>query len=350
MAARGSGPASRHDPRTRHRYHWRRSWSARSTGSLNSPNNTAPRSDPNPTAPVGTGQMGDRSPNMSPTDASPPPAILREEQRAADMGSGQHPARSTERRPTDATPPRASPVDAPARGDRRTRRHRQDPHHRHRRRSTPSPGTSGRWARAVGQSSRRTRPEAGCPTDTARRVPHPPPPQHTPWPPGTTVILDEAGMTATADLARLVALVREHQWRLVAVGDPEQLPSVARGGVFAHWCDTIPHHTLDTPRRFTETMGSSSQPRPPHRRPRRRPDLRRARSAPRPPTLRLSPPRSHELHHNHTAAGRSVAITTNTVVVAAGDLADPLETRGFGAPGGTRIPNLLIRSRRRQFC
>lgn len=59
-------------------------------------------------------------------------------------------------------------------------------------------------------------------------------------------------MAATADLARLVGLVREHGWRLVAVGDPHQLPSVARGGVFAYWCGTLPAHTLDEPRRFTE--------------------------------------------------------------------------------------------------
>ncbi|MBL8777543.1 MAG: relaxase domain-containing protein [Acidimicrobiales bacterium] len=73
-----------------------------------------------------------------------------------------------------------------------------------------------------------------------------------PWRAGTTVVLDEAGMTGTADLAQLVSLVREHRWRLVAIGDPAQLPSVARGGVFARWCDTLPTHTLDEPRRFTE--------------------------------------------------------------------------------------------------
>jgi conjugative relaxase-like TrwC/TraI family protein len=94
--------------------------------------------------------------------------------------------------------------------------------------------------------------EARCQTDTlagflTRHRSGP-----SPWPAGTTVILDEAGMAATADLARLVVLVEENRWRLVAVGDPEQLPAVSRGGVFAHWCDMLPHHTLDTPRRFTE--------------------------------------------------------------------------------------------------
>lgn len=94
--------------------------------------------------------------------------------------------------------------------------------------------------------------EARCATDTVagfltRHRGHP-----SPWPADTTVVLDEAGMAATADLAQLVGLVREHGWRLVAVGDPHQLPSIARGGVFAHWCDTLPAHTLDEPRRFTE--------------------------------------------------------------------------------------------------
>ncbi|MGI8793892.1 MAG: AAA family ATPase [Acidimicrobiales bacterium] len=91
---------------------------------------------------------------------------------------------------------------------------------------------------------------AGCAVDTlagflTRHRSHP-----SLWPAGTTVILDEASMAATDDLAQLVQLARTNQWRLVAVGDPEQLPAVGRGGVFAHWCDTLPHHTLDTPRRF----------------------------------------------------------------------------------------------------
>lgn len=59
-------------------------------------------------------------------------------------------------------------------------------------------------------------------------------------------------MTATTDLARLVELVEQNGWRLAAIGDPHQLPSVARGGVFAHWCGTLPHHTLEEPRRFIE--------------------------------------------------------------------------------------------------
>ncbi len=100
---------------------------------------------------------------------------------------------------------------------------------------------------------------AGCPTDTlagflARHQGHRP----SPWPAGTTVVLDEAGMAATDDLAQLINLVQANQWRLVAVGDPAQLPSVARGGVFAHWCDTIPRHVLDEPRRFTQAWEAAA--------------------------------------------------------------------------------------------
>jgi len=93
--------------------------------------------------------------------------------------------------------------------------------------------------------------EAGCTAETLAgfltRHRH----QPTRWPAGTTVIVDEAAMAATDDLAELVALAEAHRWRLVAVGDPDQLPAVGRGGVFAHWCHMLPHHQLLEPRRFT---------------------------------------------------------------------------------------------------
>ncbi|MCZ7535711.1 MAG: relaxase domain-containing protein [Acidimicrobiia bacterium] len=92
--------------------------------------------------------------------------------------------------------------------------------------------------------------EAGCATDTVAGFLTRHRGRPSPWPAGTTVILDEAGMTATDDLARLVALAERQGWRLAAVGDPYQLPAVGRGGVFAHWCDTLSHHALEEPRRF----------------------------------------------------------------------------------------------------
>ncbi|MEZ5350902.1 MAG: MobF family relaxase [Microthrixaceae bacterium] len=153
--------------------------------------------------------------------------------------------------------------------------------------------------------------ETGCPTNTVAgfltRHRH----NTSPWPQGTTIILDEAGMTATADLAQLVHLVREHQWRLVAVGDPAQLPSVARGGVFAHWCDTIPHHTLDTPRRFHEPWEAAASLGL------RTGDPDAANTYAEHGRLHTSHPalvaaQVAEAHARHESQGQSVAITVNT--------------------------------------
>lgn len=92
--------------------------------------------------------------------------------------------------------------------------------------------------------------EAGCPAVTLAKLLVDQRAQRLPT--GTTVVLDEAGMASTDDLDRLVRLVRTRGWRLVCVGDPDQLPAVGRGGMFAHWCDTLPAHHLDDVRRFTE--------------------------------------------------------------------------------------------------
>jgi conjugative relaxase-like TrwC/TraI family protein len=157
--------------------------------------------------------------------------------------------------------------------------------------------------------------EAHCPTDTVAGFLTRNRGRPTPWPAGTTVLLDEAGMAATADLARLVDLVRLNRWRLVAVGDPEQLASVARGGVFAHWCDTLPHHALDTPRRFAHdweaaaSLGLRAG----------RPDAVAAYAQHR--RLQVAHPalvatQVARAHQNHEAAGRTMAITTNTAETA----------------------------------
>jgi conjugative relaxase-like TrwC/TraI family protein len=150
---------------------------------------------------------------------------------------------------------------------------------------------------------------AGCQTDTLAGFLTRHPNTASRWPSGTTIILDEAGMAATADLARLVHLAQTNQWRLVAVGDPEQLPAVGRGGAFAHWCDTLPRHTLDTPRRFEhqwEARASLALRAG-------RPDAAdayvthgRVHSA-HPATI---PSRVAQAHGRHVQGGRSVAITT----------------------------------------
>lgn len=135
------------------------------------------------------------------------------------------------------------------------------------------------------------------------------------WPAGTTVVLDEAGMAATTDLARLVHLAQTNRWRLVAVGDPDQLPAVGRGGVFAYWCDTLPHHTLDTPRRFDHpwearaSLGLRAG----------RPEavaayVERGRvQAAHPATI---PVRVARAHQHHVEAERSVAVTTTNAETA----------------------------------
>lgn len=74
---------------------------------------------------------------------------------------------------------------------------------------------------------------AGCPATTLATVFYRDYTGQTLPPPGTTLVLDEAGMAATDDLDTLVALADRHGWRLECVGDPEQLPAVGRGGMFA---------------------------------------------------------------------------------------------------------------------
>jgi ATP-dependent exoDNAse (exonuclease V) alpha subunit len=151
--------------------------------------------------------------------------------------------------------------------------------------------------------------EAGCVTDTVAGFLTRHRGRPSPWPAGTTVILDEAGMIATSDLARLVELVRTNRWRLATVGDPHQLPSVARGGVFAHWCDTLPHHTLEQPRRFTEpweaTASLALRSGQPDAVDAYTAHCRVTTSHPALATAQVA-----RAHQHHVAAGRTVAITT----------------------------------------
>ncbi|MCB0878816.1 MAG: relaxase domain-containing protein [Thermoleophilia bacterium] len=48
------------------------------------------------------------------------------------------------------------------------------------------------------------------------------------------LVVDEAGMTATRDLAFLTELAREQSAKLVLVGDHRQLPEIGAGGAFGH--------------------------------------------------------------------------------------------------------------------
>lgn len=177
---------------------------------------------------------------------------------------------------------------------------------------------------------------AGCETDTLAGLLTRHRNERSPWPAGTTVILDEAGMAATTDLARLVHLAQTNKWRLVAVGDPEQLPAVGRGGVFAHWCDTLPHHTLDTPRRFDHrwearaSLGLRAG----------RPEAAdayvahgRVHSA-HPATI---PSRVAQAHAGHVQAGRTVAITTTNAETARAVNREIQYLAHRGATGGARL-------------
>jgi hypothetical protein len=69
--------------------------------------------------------------------------------------------------------------------------------------------------------------------------------------PGTTVVVDEAGMLSTPALHQLVLLAEAQRWRLVLVGDHRQLQAVGRGGLFAELCANGRVDQLEQLHRFT---------------------------------------------------------------------------------------------------
>ncbi len=69
---------------------------------------------------------------------------------------------------------------------------------------------------------------------------------------GTTLIVDEAGMLGTPSLRHLTELADTNQWRLVLVGDPNQIQAVGRGGMFGELCTTGRSYELQRIHRFTE--------------------------------------------------------------------------------------------------
>ncbi len=98
--------------------------------------------------------------------------------------------------------------------------------------------------------------ETGMPADTVAKLLYEldhPDPNRSWWDcgPGTTVIVDEAGMLNTADLHRLVVHAEQHEWRLALVGDPYQLQAVGRGGMFQELCTTGRTSELENLHRFT---------------------------------------------------------------------------------------------------
>lgn len=74
------------------------------------------------------------------------------------------------------------------------------------------------------------------------------------WAAGTVVIIDEAAMVSTGDLAEFSALAVAKDWRTVLVGDHHQLDSVDAGGMFAELVEqpdrTVPVVELSSVHRF----------------------------------------------------------------------------------------------------
>ena len=98
--------------------------------------------------------------------------------------------------------------------------------------------------------------ETGMPADTVAKLvyewtqPDRPPRPEWRLPTNTTLIVDEAGMLGTNDLHRLTLLADTQRWRLVLVGDPRQLQSVGRGGMFNELTTSGRIHQLETIHRF----------------------------------------------------------------------------------------------------
>ena len=144
-----------------------------------------------------------------------------------------------------------------ARARRRPGRCRQDTHAPSRRARSPRAAPTGGRVRTDGQGGpcpanrdRHAEPtlSPSCSTNSTTADP-----DRSWWDagPGTTVIVDEAGMLNTADLHRLVVHAERLQWRLALVGDPHQLQAVGRGGMFQELCATGRTNELEQLHRFT---------------------------------------------------------------------------------------------------
>jgi conjugative relaxase-like TrwC/TraI family protein len=71
-------------------------------------------------------------------------------------------------------------------------------------------------------------------------------------PRGSALIVDEAGMVGTRDLARLIDAAEVAGGKLVLVGDDRQLPEIAAGGLFAALAERLPALELKEVRRQRE--------------------------------------------------------------------------------------------------
>lgn len=76
-----------------------------------------------------------------------------------------------------------------------------------------------------------------------------------PLSPQDLIVVDEASMTATPQLAAVTIAAARAGAKVVSVGDPAQLDALGAGGLFAHLVQTLPPeqvHTLEQPHRFRE--------------------------------------------------------------------------------------------------
>lgn len=178
---------------------------------------------------------------------------------------------------------------------------------------------------------------AGCPAVTMAKLLHAAR-RSQPLPAaGTTVILDEAGMARTDDLDQLVHLAQTHHWRIIAIGDPEQLDAVGRGGMFAHWTDTLPAYHLDVVHRFTEPWQAEAS----FALRRGDPDAARAYvDHGRVQTFHpaLATERIAQRHERVTGSGRSMAITTSSAATARAINEEIQWQRHRSRPRGPSIP------------
>ena len=100
--------------------------------------------------------------------------------------------------------------------------------------------------------------ETGVTSDTVAKLihewTHPDRPPEPTWrlAPGTTLLVDEAGMLSTGDLHTLTRLATDNRWRVALLGDPQQLHAVGRGGMFDELCTNGRVHQLTRIHRFTE--------------------------------------------------------------------------------------------------
>jgi conjugative relaxase-like TrwC/TraI family protein len=74
-----------------------------------------------------------------------------------------------------------------------------------------------------------------------------------PLQPGSVLVVDEAGMVGTRELARLLDHAQEQQVKVVLVGDPRQLPEIDAGGLFRAMTTRLAAIELTENRRQTHT-------------------------------------------------------------------------------------------------